>query len=118
MATEMIAGCSVWGGPNRDVETLIGGPGVFICDGCVRLCVTAIEGKPADAPVIAPWEHDLPLELVLSNLAPVAAAGAQVQQNLAAWVGKARSLGATWAQVGAALGMTRQSGWERFSGES
>jgi hypothetical protein len=45
------------------------------------------------------------------------AAGAQVERNLAAWVGKARSLGSTWAQIGAALGMTRQSAWERFSGE-
>lgn len=33
------------------------------------------------------------------------------------WVGKARSLGTTWAQVGTALGTTRQSAWERFSGE-
>jgi hypothetical protein len=29
----------------------------------------------------------------------------------------ARSLGATWAQIGAALDMTRQPAWERFSGE-
>jgi hypothetical protein len=28
-----------------------------------------------------------------------------------------RELGVTWARIGAARGMTRQSGWERFSGE-
>jgi hypothetical protein len=32
-------------------------------------------------------------------------------------VRRARALGATWARIGDALGMTRQSAWERFSGE-
>ena len=100
----VIARCSFCAKPNTEVETLVGGPGVFICDGCVQLCVTVIDGKPADAPLIAPWEHDLPL--------------AQVLQNLAAWVGKARTLGGTWAQIGDALGITRQSAWERFASET
>jgi hypothetical protein len=47
----------------------------------------------------------------------MAAAGAQVESNLSRWVLKARELGATWAAIGLALGMTRQSAWERFSGE-
>ena len=54
---------------------------------------------------------------VLGYLAPVAAGGAQVERNLGAWVTKARSLGATWSQIGQALGVTRQSAWERFSRE-
>ncbi|WP_242547519.1 hypothetical protein [Amycolatopsis sp. MtRt-6] len=65
--------------------------------------------------VIAPWEHDIPLEQVLRNLAPVSAASGQVQENLAAWVGKARVLGGPWSQIGEALGMTPQSAWERFA---
>jgi hypothetical protein len=113
----VIAHCSFCGKPSTEVETLVSGPGVLICEGCVQLCVSVIEGKPASAPHIAPWEHDLPLAQVLSNLRPVAAASAQVQQHLAAWVGKARSLGGTWSQIGEALGMTRQSAWERFSGD-
>jgi hypothetical protein len=111
---DVIARCSFCAKPNTEVDTLVGGPGVFICDGCVQLCVSVIDGKPSDAPLIAPWEHDLPIEQVLQNLGPVAAATTQVQQNLAAWVGKARALGGTWAQIGEALGMTRQSAWERF----
>jgi hypothetical protein len=47
----------------------------------------------------------------------MAAAGAQVESNLTRFVKKARELGATWAAIGASLGMTRQSAWERFSGE-
>jgi hypothetical protein len=30
---------------------------------------------------------------------------------------KARAMGVTWARIGEALGITRQSAWERFSGE-
>ncbi len=90
---------------------------MFICDGCVALCSQVIAGKPASVPQVAPWEQDATLGEVLANLTPVATAGAQVEHNLAAWVGKARSLGATWAQVGEALAMTRQSAWERFSAE-
>jgi isopropylmalate/homocitrate/citramalate synthase len=40
-----------------------------------------------------------------------------VEENLVEWVRKARALGATWARIGETLGMTRQSAWERFSGE-
>jgi hypothetical protein len=72
--------------------------------------------KSAGSPV-APWEKDVPLEDLLPRLSKVAAAQARADENLHLWVAKARSLGATWRQLGEALGMTRQSAWERFSGE-
>ncbi|MEA5361503.1 ClpX C4-type zinc finger protein [Amycolatopsis sp., V23-08] len=117
MTTAVLAHCSFCARPNTEVKTLVSGPGVFICDGCVSLCAAVIEGKPASIPRVAPWDQELTLDDVLSRLAPVASAGAQVQQNLTAWVRKARTLGGTWTRIGAALGMTRQSAWERFSGE-
>jgi len=113
----VIAKCSFCSKPNTRVSTLVAGPGVFICDGCIALCAEVVAGKPASGPQVAPWEQDATLDEVLANLAPVAAAGAQVEHNLAAWVSKARGMGATWAQVGEALGMARQSAWERFTGE-
>jgi hypothetical protein len=33
-------------------------------------------------------------------------------------VTRARTSGRTWAEIGDALGMSRQAAWERFSGES
>ncbi|MDA8270217.1 MAG: ClpX C4-type zinc finger protein [Actinomycetota bacterium] len=113
----VIAKCSFCLKANTEVGTLVAGPGVFICDQCVALCSQVIAGKPASVPQVAPWEHEVTLEEVLGNLGPVAAASIQVDHSLAAWVTKARSLGATWAQIGDALGMTRQSAWERFSRE-
>jgi len=63
------------------------------------------------------WEEDLDLERVLESLPRMAAVGAQAEDNLGRYVKRARDLGATWAIIGASLGMTRQSAWERFSGE-
>jgi hypothetical protein len=113
----VIATCSFCRKPNTAVGKLVAGPGVFICDGCVALASQIIAGSPTSAPQLAPWEREATLDEVLAQLGPVAAAGAQVEQNLGCWITKARSLGATWAQIGQALGMTRQSAWERFSGE-
>lgn len=114
----VIAKCSFCLKPNTAVDKLVAGPGVFICNECVALAANIIAGAAgSSAPRVAPWEHRATLDEVLTKLSPVAAASAQVEENLHAWVAKARSLGATWQQVGAALGMTRQSAWERFSGE-
>jgi len=111
-----IATCSFCRKPNTEVDKLIAGPGVFICDECVALCTQIIESKAKGDPQL-PWEHWASADQVLENLPRIAAASAQVEQNLTGAVRRARALGATWARIGDALGMTRQSAWERFSGE-
>jgi hypothetical protein len=116
-AEAVIAKCSFCRKHSTEVDKLVAGPGVFICDGCVALASQIIAGAAGSEQRLTPWEQDVPLDEVLAQLAPVAAAGAQAEQNLAVWVTKARSLGATWTQIGGALGMARQSAWERFSGE-
>lgn len=40
--------CSFCGKPQDQVQRLISGPGVYICDNCVELCMEIIESKPAD----------------------------------------------------------------------
>jgi hypothetical protein len=112
-----VAACSFCRKPNTAVAALVAGPGVFICNECVALCTEVIEGRPASVPQLAPWEQAVSAEEALAHLPLVAAASTQVEQSLAGWVQRARTLGATWAQIGNALGMTRQSAWERFSGE-
>jgi ClpX C4-type zinc finger len=100
-----------------DVATMVAGPGVYICGECVSVCVDIIANKPDVLPPPAKWEQDLADEDLLAHLPKIAAVSAQVERQLAAWVGKARARGITWTRIGAALGMTRQSAWERFSGE-
>lgn len=111
-----VAACTFCFKANSDVQVLVAGPGVFICDECVSLCQCVIEDKPTGSPApLAPWDHVGDLDEVLATLPRVATASAQVEATLAGWVGRARSLGATWARVGEALGMSRQSAWERFA---
>jgi ClpX C4-type zinc finger protein len=119
-----IAACSFCMKSNTEVRKLIAGPGVYICDECVDLCVQIIAGelekKQSDLGARSRpplWDRFVSVEEALELLPAMAAAGTQVDENLTALVRRARSLGATWAKIGEALGMTRQSAWERFSGE-
>ena len=111
------ASCSFCLKRDDDVAKLIAGPGVFICDKCDVLCGQLIETPPPLPPGMSSWEDDIDLDGVLASLARTAAAAAQVQRYLARAVRRAKRLGATWATIGTSLGMTRQSAWERFSGE-
>jgi len=109
--------CSFCLKPNNEVATLVAGPGVYICDECVDLCREIISSPPSVPPGLTSWEEDLDLDGVLASLPRMASAGAQVESNLSRFVKRARELGATWVAIGTSLGMTRQSAWERFSGE-
>jgi hypothetical protein len=113
----VIAACSFCAKPNTEVATLVAGPGVYICNECVALSQQVIEAKAKAVPRLAPWLQVDDVEAVLANLPRIAEAGAQVEASLTGWVRRARELGATWARIGDALGMTRQSAWTRFSGE-
>ena len=45
--------CSFCGKLHTDVAKLIAGPGVYICDGCVNLCVDVLAEATQVAPPIA-----------------------------------------------------------------
>lgn len=110
--------CSFCGKPKTEVTKLIAGAGVYICDQCVQLC-NSILGMPADPPDVEriPWPDTMTDEEILEFLPRVASVGAQIEADMKVWVGRLRDRGVTWARIGGALGMTRQSAWERFSGE-
>jgi hypothetical protein len=115
----LIASCSFCGKPNTEVAKLVAGPGVYICNECVALSQQVIDAdaRPPAVPRLAPWQQAHDLDAVLENLPRIAKAAQLVEESLAGWVGRGRELGATWARIGEALGMTRQSAWARFSGE-
>lgn len=106
-----------------EVSTMVAGAGVYICNECVDLCGQIVASRPdrtSEGSVdtgIEAWHERFSDDALLEHLPKVAAASAQVELQLTAWVREARSRGITWTRIGAALGMTRQSAWERFSGE-
>ncbi|HEY1651998.1 MAG TPA: ClpX C4-type zinc finger protein [Acidimicrobiales bacterium] len=119
-AEAVIACCSFCFKPNTQVERLVAGPAVYVCNECVDLCrqiISATPEGPAEGARLMPWDHAGTVQAALAHLPNVARAQAQVEESLLGWVRRARQLGATWAQVGDALGITRQSAWERFAAE-
>ena len=43
--------CSFYGLSEKDVATLVQGPGVWICNDCIELCQRILEGSPSYYPV-------------------------------------------------------------------
>jgi hypothetical protein len=106
--------CSFCFKSQHEVKKLISGPAnIFICDECVDLCNEIIAGRPPN--LAKPTPEELPTERLLERLRPIEdtiqGKGSQLQ-----WVVELlRSREVSWAQIGAALGITRQSAWERFT---
>jgi ATP-dependent Clp protease ATP-binding subunit ClpX len=48
--------CSFCGRTEEEVEKLISGPSVYICDNCVRLCTSILDKKPTATPQAPPPE--------------------------------------------------------------
>ena len=110
-----IANCSFCLQQDIEVNKLIAGPGVYICDRCVALCNEILQMPQGSGERLAPWEPDMDDATLLMLLPKVAATISQADRALTEWVAKARHQGISWARIGTALGITRQSAWERFS---
>jgi ATP-dependent Clp protease ATP-binding subunit ClpX len=105
--------CSFCRKSEHAVAKLIGGPGVHICDACVGICNRILAGKPA--PVQPGWWRALPDAELLALLEPSAVAVDTTREVLQQHVDALRERGVSWAQIGDALGISRQAAWERFS---
>ena len=56
-------------------------------------------------------------ERPLEDLRVACAASGAVNKLIRQTVADARRQGCSWAEIGASLGISKQSAWERFSGE-
>jgi hypothetical protein len=123
--------CSFCGKSQDKVVRLVAGPGVYICDQCVDLCTQiiaeqlakkeALDPAPArtssdDPPTLKAWDA-LSDDELLAEMVTAHGAHENVDRAVALHVAVLRDRGISWARIGEALGMTRQSAWERFSGE-
>ncbi|GAA1607470.1 ClpX C4-type zinc finger protein [Actinoplanes couchii] len=112
----MASRCSFCTKPEDQVETLVAGAGVFICNECVELSALVIAEKKTRGPAPrVPFWDQMEDQAILDHLPRVEAVRDQVDDDLRAWVAEARRRGLSWDRVGGALGMKRQSAWERFS---
>jgi len=106
--------CSFCGKDKDSVIKLVAGPGVYICNECIDLCNEILASGPT--PHLHGW-HDLSDDDLLANLTRTQAALPQLESTLHEHVELLRSRGISWTRIGAALGVSKQAAWERFSGE-
>ena len=111
-STAQLMHCTFCGKSNREVAKLIAGPGVYICDECVALCNGVIGAETGAPPaVIAPSaptfdpRSERPVEQLLALLAPVQQTVQATQDALRHNVDRCRAAGASWDDIGAALGL-------------
>ena len=113
--------CSFCAKPSSAVAKVIAGPGVFICNECIQLCNDILKEQqqnPSPPGTRLPArEEAMTDEEILDLLPRIAKVSAQTDASLQRLVTVLRGRGVTWARIGTALQITRQSAWERFSGE-
>jgi ATP-dependent Clp protease ATP-binding subunit ClpX len=105
--------CTFCGKEHSETGPLIAGPGVYICEACVGLCLRILTDKATAA--FATWK-DLSDEELLATLPASSAAVDSVDAKLRDHVALLRDRGVSWERIAAALGVSRQAAWERFSG--
>lgn len=114
-ASRLQALCCSFCAKDKDaVAKLIAGPGVYICNECVGLCDLILADEPA--PSFGSW-NERPDDEMLASLAQVQAVVSQADAAVHDYVGILRERGISWTRIGAALGVSKQAAWERFSGE-
>ncbi len=117
-ATAAPIACSFCAKPELEVAKVIAGPGIYICNECVQTCNDILEAdaeSAGGAPPELPYWQAMTDQQLLDHLPKIAAVADQVEGSLTTWVRRVRSRGVSWARIGEALQMTRQSAWERFS---
>jgi len=107
--------CSFCLKSDREVERLIGGPGVYICGRCVDVCIKILKPwRGKSVPEFAGWDSYTDSQL-LQSLSPTEITLEAVRRNLQAKIDILRKRGVSWETIGNALGISRQAAWERFS---
>ena len=105
--------CTFCGKSQFEVRKLISGPGAFICDECVALCVKICEDDNVPTEIGNP--RLIPTQTLLLLLKYAGARDEQLRTALHDIVDVLRKRKVSWATIGNALGVSRQAAWDRFA---
>jgi ClpX C4-type zinc finger len=108
--------CSFCLKSQHEVAKLIAGPGnLFICDECVALCDEYVAGRTPKIDRDRFKIETIATETLLARLKPIELTLQGMGNQLQTVVEELRGREVSWARIGEALGVSRQSAWERFS---
>ncbi len=114
--------------PDHDVKVLVAGPGIFVCDECVALAGTVIEETEAKSSGsrMSPEATEKKMqsyysflegqepEKLLEGLVNVERTRKGIYKHQQVVVDILRAKRFRWAEIGDALGVSRQAAWQRF----
>ena len=103
--------CSFCSRSESEVDKLIAGPKVHVCDACVGVCSKILEATPKGS---GEWTGMTDTQL-LAALKPAESTLDAVRSVLQSQINTLRKRGVSWSEIGDALGVSRQAAWERFS---
>ena len=108
--------CSFCSKSQIDVAKLISGPGVLICNECVKLCESIIAAEPTRPmePTAIMVLDRMPADQLLTVLKGYNTAGERVDQAMQDVADILRERDVSWAVIGETLGVSRQAAWKRF----
>lgn len=107
--------CSFCLKPQTEVQKMVAGPGVFICDGCVALCVPIMaQATTPLAPESIMTPDTMPTGELLRILVGYNGAGEAIDTAMRDAVDVLRARDVSWAAIGETLGVSRQAAWKRF----
>lgn len=108
--------CSFCGKSQFEVAKLISGPGVYICDACVDLCVPIMAAAPSEPmePNAIMTPEKLSTDQVLRTLKTFNGASERVDAFMQDLADILREREVSWAAIGETLGVSRQAAWKRF----
>jgi hypothetical protein len=113
------AHCSFCRKSNADVDALVGGIGVFICNACVGVASDVLAKTPTHERKGRDYAGDqlraAPTEKLLTLIAGVEPLVEDVTAYQAFNVDVLRERGVSWAEIGSTLGVSRQAAWKRFA---
>ncbi|MBL8770789.1 MAG: ClpX C4-type zinc finger protein [Phenylobacterium sp.] len=107
--------CSFCAKPQTQVAKMVSGPGVLICNECVKLCDSIMAQYPDQLePASINVPEQLSTDQLLAILKGYDTAGERVDQAMRDITDILRERDVSWAAIGDTLGVSRQAAWKRF----
>jgi len=112
----VLASCTFCKKNDRQVDKLIAGPGVYICNECVALCDQILEQESTREQSTdrrAQFLNRSGAE-ILATLPGLAGTAAELEADLHRWVRRLRQLGTPWDDIAASLQLNVEEARQRF----